>query len=75
MTDLAHALRYRLILGKFRVKAISQGLTGLKATLDLGSSVTMVVDCPIRADVKLGDLLTLYTEVLVNDQPNPAPIQ
>lgn len=68
-------LRYRLILGKFRVTAISTGLTGFKATLALPGSVTMTIDIPLRADVKLGDLLTLYTEVLANDQPNPTPIQ
>lgn len=71
MTDL----RYRLILGKFRVTAISTGLAGSKATLALPGSVTMTIDIPLRADVKLGDLLTLYTEVLCSDQPNPTPIQ
>ena len=75
MESLAHALRYRLIFGKFRVKAVTKGLTGQRFDIDLGNSITITVDAPIRADVKLGDLLTLYTEVLCHDQPDPAPVQ
>lgn len=68
-------VRYRLIFGKFQVKAVTRGFTGQRFTIDLGSSVTITVDAPLRADVKLGDLLTIYTEVLSHDQPDPAPIQ
>ncbi len=64
---MTEPFRLRLILGKFQVTAVSQGLTGTKASLNLGNSVKLHIDIPIQADVKLGDYLTLYTEVLAGD--------
>jgi hypothetical protein len=62
MTDL----RLRLILGKFQVTGVSNGLTGTKAFLNLRGA-RMEIDIPVQADVKIGDWLTLYTEVLSGD--------
>jgi hypothetical protein len=75
MESVEGALRLRLVLGKFQVKAISKGLTGTRFAIDLGNSVTITIDAPVQADIRLGDLLTLYTEVLSNANPNPTPIQ
>ena len=44
-------------------------------TISLGGSVTMTADLPITADVRLGDYLTLYTEVLADANLIPPPIQ
>lgn len=71
METIPEPLRLVLILGKFQIKSISKGLTGTKFALDMGNSVTITVDAPVQADVRLGDLLTLYTEVLSNAHPNP----
>jgi hypothetical protein len=69
MTDL----RIRLILGKYPVLSISPGHFGFKMILDMGNNVRITADVPVQADVKVGDLLTLYTEVLAKEPPNAQP--
>ncbi len=63
MESAESSLRLRLILGKFRVKSVDTGALGTKAVIDFTNSVTMSIDIPVAADVRLGDLLTIYTEV------------
>ena len=65
--------RYILTLGKYRVLERSE--TQMK--IALGGSTTMTVTLPSNAniDVRTGDLLTFYTEVLVNANPQPPSIQ
>ena len=53
-------LRVKLVLGKFRV--ISR--TELEMKVALGGSTTMTVGVESFMDVREGDLITLYTEVL-----------
>lgn len=53
-------LRLVLVLGKFRVTERTE--TTMK--IALGGSTTMTVTLPPQADVKEGDILTFYTEVL-----------
>ena len=62
--------RMVLVLGKFRVSE----RTSAMMKLELGGSTTMTVTLPPHADVKAGDLLTLYTEVLYA-QPEQPPVQ
>jgi hypothetical protein len=64
------SLRARLILGKFRVLE----RTELSMKVALGGSTTMTVSVEPFMDVKAGDLLTLYTEVLLA-QPSQPPVQ
>jgi len=63
-------LRYQLILGKFPVTQVKRGLTNLELVLDLGKGLYLITHAPDTADVRQGDLLTLYTEVLAKDHPN-----
>jgi hypothetical protein len=57
-------LRQRLILGKFPViRANSYAVT-----LKLGGTTEMTFARPPRSDIREGDLLTLYTEVLFDAQ-------
>lgn len=67
---MAKQSRLVLVLGKFRV--IDR--TGNKMKLKLGGSTTMDVTLPPNADVRDGDLLTLYTEVLYANS-SQSPIQ
>lgn len=67
---MTSSFRFRLILGKYQVRAVTKGLSGVRAEIALPGSVSMNIDIPLRADVKVGDLLTLYTEVFANDQPS-----
>lgn len=62
--------RFVLVLGKFRV--IERHDQVMK--LALGGSTTMTVTLPEHADVRSGDILTLYTEVLYANPITP-PIQ
>jgi hypothetical protein len=57
--------RLVLILGKFRVSE----RTDKHFKLELGGSTTMTCTVEPYMDVKAGDLLTLYTEVLMNANP------
>ena len=65
---LVKPLRLILQLGKFRV--IERENLSMK--LALGGSTTMTVTLPEYADVKSGDLLTLYTEVLYAKPSQPS---
>ena len=62
-------LRLILVLGKFRVS----DRTANTMKIELGGSTTMTVTLPDRADVKAGDLLTLYTEIFYA-QPKDASV-
>jgi hypothetical protein len=67
---LRKPLRLVLVLGKFRVLEREN----LQMKVALGGSTTMTISLPPQADVKAGDLLTFYTEVLYA-KPIQAPIQ
>jgi hypothetical protein len=58
-------LRYKLILGKFRVTRIIEQGALLEFHIQLPGLGTLMCTGP-KADVKEGDLLTLYTEILAN---------
>jgi hypothetical protein len=62
--------RYILNLGKYRV--LERTETHMK--LALGGSTVMTVSLPPQADVRTGDILTLYTEVLYAN-PDKSSIQ
>ena len=68
-------LRLRLVFGKFQVTKLDKGLTGLKMVIALGGSVSMTADLPIQADVRLGDWITLYTEVFADANALPPPVE
>ena len=75
MEPVKSALRYVLVLGKVQVIKIDKGTTGQKITVDMSKGVTAMFDCPPRADVRLGDYLTIYTEVLVDAEPTHPSVQ
>lgn len=64
LTEMSQGkMRARLILGKFRVLE----RTELMIKVALGGSTTMTVTVEPYMDVNAGDLLTLYTEVLIRN--------
>lgn len=73
MEPAKDSMRLRLVLGKFQVSKVDKGLAGLAMTIDLGGGVKIRCDIPVSADVRVGDLLTFYTEVLA-DLSNPNPM-
>ena len=56
-------MRMKLVLGKYAVKNITRRLGGLQFWLDLNGP-QMRINLNTDADIREGDLLTLYTEVL-----------
>lgn len=62
MTD---KFRLQLNLGKYTVTKVE----GKTITVFMGGTTTMQFIVPDHADVRLGDILTFYTEVLTKDFP------
>jgi hypothetical protein len=60
-------LRTRMILALGKYRVVERREAQMK--LALGGSTTMTIPLPPYADVREGDLLTLYTEVLFNPPP------
>lgn len=58
-------MRFILALTKVTVMDVSQTLGGQRVKLALGGSTTMAFDVTDAADVRVGDILTLYTEVAI----------
>ena len=65
--------RYRLIcnLGKYPVINVIRGSLGTRFTIRLPNGVTLTPDLPLRADINVGDVLTLYTEVFYAPPDKP----
>lgn len=68
-------IRLKLVLGKFLVSNVSRTVGGHKFTLTFPGLGQIHVDVGFDVDVKEGDLLTLYTEVLSDAKSRPTPIQ
>jgi hypothetical protein len=66
--------RYQVILGKFRVTQVHERIYGLEFNIELPGLGQLICTGP-KADVKEGDMLTLYTEILSHAKPVTAPIQ
>ena len=64
-------MRLVLVLGKFRVIERRENLMKIA----LGGSTTMTCTLPEHADVREGDILTFYTEVLYDANPGSTSIQ
>jgi hypothetical protein len=67
-------LRLRCILGKFRCVALARHpVVGWSATIDLGGR-TATLSIPYDfADIRKGDLLTLYTEIPTKEHIGALP--
>lgn len=69
--SLSGRLRYQLILGKFPIVKIEKDQLGnVQASIRISKDTFMIIGPPPNSDVREGDLLTLYTEVLVNAKPS-----
>lgn len=82
MEPVKKSLRFQLVLARCRceVEAAGLGLTGYKVTIHIGQGVKMQCHVPWdSADIRNGDLLTLYTEVPMkegyNADANPPSIE
>lgn len=53
-------------MGKFPVIEIKRNINHFDVTLDIQGKLFLTFPVPLTSDVRIGDLLTLYTEVLVS---------
>lgn len=73
---MTEQFRYKLPLCKVRVDRVQPTPLGFQFSLALpGIERKLLVSAPPHADVREGDLLTLYTEVLTNAPPQPTSKQ
>ena len=79
MESLKEKVRYRLIGPKVQVIKVEGGVEGIRIyTRFPDTTITMVWDTTIprtKVDVRIGDLLTLATEVPANAEPAPSSVQ
>jgi hypothetical protein len=73
MESFEGKVRLKVIFGKFPVVAVDQGYLGVRFTLQMPGG-KIISDLAVQADVRVGDLLTVYTEVLADDKPRAKPI-
>ena len=66
MESAKNQVRLRLILGKYRVLRVERTPTGFAMAVDLNQGIKLVCELPPTADVREGDILSIYTEVLTN---------
>ncbi len=60
-------IRYKLVLGKFAVGKVNEKGSSLEFSIELPGLGRLICTGP-KADVREGDLLTLYTEIYANAQ-------
>ena len=75
MEPIKEKVRLVANLGIYTVIKVEQGTLGTRFTIALPNNVTLTADLPYRADVRIGDRLTLYTEVLANALPITTSVQ
>ena len=61
--QMAERMRYKLLLGKFRVGRVQELGALLEFSIELPGLGKLICTGP-KADVREGDLLTLYTEIM-----------
>ena len=62
--NLRHRKRYQLNLGKYPVTEVTVGQSNQTVVIDMQNKFFIRMACPLNADIRVGDLLTIYTEVL-----------
>jgi len=70
MESFENTVRHKLVLGKFPVTGVERTAVGFKFALQL-PGIKLVLEVPPSSDVREGDVLTLYTEVLAHGQTRP----
>ena len=67
--------RLTLILGKYPVVSCEKRFDGWKVRVRLGEAYAEFTNIPSMADIRVGDVLTLYTQVASNAKPLLPPKQ
>jgi len=68
-------VRYKLLIAKCQVTKVSRGDLGCKFSVALPQGIILEADLAFAADVRVGDILSLYTEIFAHAQPTSSSIQ
>lgn len=69
MESLESKVRYKILLGKFAVTRVIEKGSNLEFSIHLPGLGHLICTGP-KADVREGDLLSLYTEILATERTN-----
>lgn len=75
MEPAENKIRYKLLLDKCQVTNVTQGELGTSFTAMSPKGMSIRADLSFRPDIRLGDVLSIYTEVLGYAQPSTTSVQ
>ena len=75
MEPTANKVRYKLLLAKAQVTKIENGELGCRFSVALPNGITIEADLSFVPDVRVGDILSVYTELYAHDQPSTTSLQ
>ena len=75
MESTQKKIRYKILIAKCQVNKVEDGQFGTRCLLTLPQGITLDMDLSFRPDVKVGDVLSIYTEVYAHAQSGTASVQ
>ena len=68
-------VRYKVLLTKAQVTSLQRGELGCKFKAVSSSGLTLEADLSFVPDVRVGDILSIYTELYAHAQPGTTSVQ
>ena len=75
MEPVEKKVRYKLLITKSQVIKVEQGALGTRFYVQLPQGIILTADLTFEADVKQGDVLSIYTEIYAHAHPSTTSIQ
>jgi hypothetical protein len=75
MEPVKEKVRYKLLLDKCQVIEATYGELGLTFKAISPRGMTIKADLSFQADLRVGDILSIYTEIYAHANPGPTSVQ
>ena len=75
MEPIEKKVRYKILLDKCQVIEAQNGKMGLSFKAISPRGMTIKADLSFQADLRVGDILSIYTELYAHDQPSTTSVQ
>ena len=75
MEPLEKKVRYKVLLDKCQVTRVEQGELGTSFSAISPKGMSIRADLSFKPDVRVGDILSIYTELLAHAQPGTTSVQ
>ena len=75
MEPAENKVRYKVLLDKCQVTNVTQGELGCSFTALSPKGMSIRADLSFTPDVRVGDILSIYTELYAHAQPSTASLQ